>query len=474
MSRSVKIDLGKKTLLGIICLVIISYFVLSSFSVINYTETIEAAIEAEGGSVSVEIISRRNELFSNIADEGSPTTAALIYEQSAAGFSNQTTHEKAGVGKPDFDTVKSTLSPTRNFTPTRSPATFSPTESINKAENKALEEWLKLYNKVSKHHQIGFFETREEQYNKFQNNHEWMDLYENTKKNLNLHWVKDSKFCSDPTRKLMACSPHNYTFNVSKFYDSITACDLLQRLEIRKVLFLGDSFLRHFFGAFKIILSNNVLYGAVSDSPDATSNPITQSCMRDEGEGQFSEKLCRDQVLTPGIHCKGTSFQVDSSIEFTMSGTLRQNVHSNYDLIVWGIGNHPFENYGLVNYEAFRKILFPRTCPYNTSARWVEKNTKYPRTFWLPPHMYLSNVFTGRETRNNRRNFAMDTSLSIQEICGIPSLLETFYMTDSLVHTEIEELSKDLQYLTYDSYHWKRVVNVLKVQLLFNTLSREI
>ena len=283
-------------------------------------------------------------------------------------------------------------------------------------------------------------------------------------------WVQDQTWCSSTLFSKYHCTPSRYRYSpLDVLFDMNSSCALFQRLNITRVLSIGDSYLRHFHVALKLVLSNDYVTGGTNGQP-------VPSCLVDDGQGQFAEKDCRGYVATSGTFCEERlTVDVHASEHPNFDAQQTQE----YDLIVWGHGNHvyfndpsqpkldkecfnPLGRTGTMDWEYHKTNVFPAACG------WHKQGNYKARIFWFPPHQTLRDE-GGEDCPKNRRRFAQETATTVKDICGVETFMEQFTLTDELVFWGVKE---ELDQLTYDKYHWSRVVNLVKVQTFLHYLNR--
>ena len=235
-----------------------------------------------------------------------------------------------------------------------------------------------------------------------------------------------------------------------------------RRAVSRRILFIGDSYIRHAFSAFLSTLSTDYEFGGLAD--EAHTYP---HCA---GEGQYNVR-CHGLVPENATLCNGSVF---AELRYG-AWPIWTERDTRYDTLVWGAGNHPPNlDYVLrpgVNNASYivHAIVEPtcsRTGKYHIS--WLPKHdaASSPRVFWLATHCRLDIKFPDEvEDRILSYNHAM--SRALDDLCGVPTI-DTLDMTCALVH----QLPVDAANMTWDSAHWARAVNLLKAQRLLWEITR--
>ena len=79
----------------------------------------------------------------------------------------------------------------------------------------------------------------------------------------------------------MSCTPSGYGYCpiINKYIDKNEACEEIKQRNLRKLCFIGDSYMRHTYEGMLLILSGDYEYGAM----DITGRNLAMC----EGDGQF-------------------------------------------------------------------------------------------------------------------------------------------------------------------------------------------
>lgn len=249
--------------------------------------------------------------------------------------------------------------------------------------------------------------------------------------------------------------------------DTEHACAHLDAAGIHSIAFLGDSFMRHAFEAFIMILTGNYDSGALTEDARTSHH----ECF---GEAQFEEKNCRQFVQFTFHNLCGGRVQV-AQLHYG-AWTELNNGYAGYDVILWSGGAHPVngdENrFGIHNAQAVANFYFDRACRnphYKASFLPSPASPTKPRVFWILQHqrLFLTSKW-GDETEELVQRYNQEASKLIKDMCNIPSI-DTYSFTHQLVHMLPEEAEK----LTWDKVHWARSVNLVKVQLILHTITQK-
>jgi len=216
----------------------------------------------------------------------------------------------------------------------------------------------------------------------------------------------------------------------------------------KSILFVGDSFERHAYVAFVLWLSNNTNTGALKPQHDT-------KC---EGNGQFEEKVCRNQLAFQRHVC-GVSIALKYGAWPRPSvADLRQ-----YDHIIWGGGNHPVDGdyvkrKGVNDAQTVNNLILRPTCA-GDFRRWSQK------IIWLQPHRQLDPHY-GLQCRAQVGRYNTEMPNFLLKTCGIDKIVSVWNATDSLVGHHKREAS----YMTWDGMHWGMRVNMLKAYKVFDAM----
>jgi hypothetical protein len=273
-------------------------------------------------------------------------------------------------------------------------------------------------------------------------------------------WQPSPALCSGAMAPF--CSPAHWTWNDDReVIVPADACALLQRIRISRsssgitrVLFVGDSNVRHAYQAFAMSLSGDYERGGVR--PDAP-----QRC---SGNGQFEQMPCRREVSSFDA-CGGS---VRLELEW------RQNDHwymlhpeshspSRADVIVWyTVPPHSpvlggdiahgraRKHYGNCSASALETVVLSRVCTPDVLQQ-------FPPVFVISPHLPLHDTDPSTLEAYSRRAAQM-----LRSKCGFVPV-DVYTLTSTLVRTLPRE---EANALTHDGGHWSRAVSLWKAQML--------
>jgi len=234
---------------------------------------------------------------------------------------------------------------------------------------------------------------------------------------------------------------------------------------VKKILFYGDSYMRHIYAAMLITLSGNYASGSLKDP---TSAPECRY------RSLFDEKKCNYWNLNHVGWVCGGRILLDPILQGLDLGECEKETGT---VNLWSFGNHPFKVHGLragVNDPLVYQSEF-QSAPCPALKNWA---SLYPDpsasdvgskcvTFWLPTHQRLAAHWPD-EKQDKVRNYnqQMRGYFENPDNCGPVSYVDIFNMTDGLVQLG-EGVTGDL---SSDSVHWGFEINLIKAQLLLNGL----
>lgn len=232
--------------------------------------------------------------------------------------------------------------------------------------------------------------------------------------------------------------------------DQRHACSLLQN---KRLLFCGDSYVRHAYEGLALILTGDYSNGAIPHDPECAD------------EAQFEEKVCRLRVPHQ-IHACG----VELHLRYDAWCEISPVDATHYDAIIWGFGNHPVNGdygtfYGVHDAAVVRSSKLERLC----NAADFRASTG-PKTVFLNNHCRQDDALMHQQhphsTNARVRQFVLSTTAHLHDICNITRYIDTYNMTRQLI--DLDPIGARL--LTYDGVHWGRLVNVVKGWMLADTL----
>ena len=276
-------------------------------------------------------------------------------------------------------------------------------------------------------------------------------------------WLPSPVFCSGPMSSY--CSPASWTWSDNREVISpAEACGLLLRISssnrnnITRVLFVGDSNVRHAYQAFAMSLNGDYERGSVR--PDAP-----QRCT---GNGQFEQAPCRREV--PSFDACGGSVRLD--LEWRQNDhwyMLHPDLHSRSraDVIVWYtvpphspalggdiVHGRARKHYGNCSASALENVVLSRVCTPETLRQ-------LPPVLVLSPHLPLHDTDPITLEAFSRRAAQM-----LRDQCNFVPV-DVYTLTAALVRELPREESNSL---THDGGHWSRAVSLWKAQMLLRAL----
>lgn len=276
-------------------------------------------------------------------------------------------------------------------------------------------------------------------------------------------WLPSPVFCSGPMSSY--CSPASWTWSDNREVMSpAEACGLLLRISssnrnnITRVLFVGDSNVRHAYQAFAMSLNGDYERGSVR--PDAP-----QRCT---GNGQFEQAPCRREV--PSFDACGGSVRLD--LEWRQNDhwyMLHPDLHSRSraDVIVWYtvpphspalggdiVHGRARKHYGNCSASALENVVLSRVCTPETLRQ-------LPPVLVLSPHLPLHDTDPITLEAYSRRAAQM-----LRDQCNFVPV-DVYTLTAALVR---ELPREEANALTHDGGHWSRAVSLWKAQMLLRAL----
>ena len=283
----------------------------------------------------------------------------------------------------------------------------------------------------------------------------------------NLTWRFSPTLCAQRPFSY-ACSPRKFSFldNCTlRFFSRDEACNVLAQSAVRRVEYVGDSFVRQSYQALLMVLSGDYERGGVANAT------APAECA---GNYQFF-KPCREHVPMHETRCDG---RVALTLRYN-SWPIVGPYDTLFDLVVWGSGNHPvvhdLSRTGINDAATVIGTKFKLVC--TGDMWWVMRNAnlsngrtvRVPRIFWQVPHV-RPNLTHQDEAPARMDNYSAVTSAYLHSSCGGMPTLDVRFFTHRMVATLSAE---ELDELHLDEAHWLRAVNVIKAQLLLNRLATE-
>jgi hypothetical protein len=266
--------------------------------------------------------------------------------------------------------------------------------------------------------------------------------------------------------KQWTCTPGGLVWkqktNPYKLYNNITACDALVKKGVKKILFHGDSYLRHVYAGMLITLNGNYESGSMKDPASDTSCRYHQL---------FNEKRCNYYNLNHyGLVCDGQVL-----LDPLLTGFNERDCQAPGTVSLWSFGNHPLGNhrYGVNDPEAYQNFFNRENCPPMLANK--DKYTgefgpdKSCSVWWVSTHQRVQQHFPDEAPDVVQKyNLAMRDYFDAGK-CGNVNYIDVFNMTDSVTMQHNEEAHK----LTWDKVHWSYEINLIKAQIILNALLSE-
>lgn len=283
------------------------------------------------------------------------------------------------------------------------------------------------------------------------------------------YWFRDPATCSTyPANMTCTASGQVWKADGCVLETSSVACARLIDANIRKLLFIGDSYVRHAYEGMLLMLSGDFSKGALI--PGTTDE--YPDCLDD---GQFEELKCRHHVKTNDTLCGGL---VTVALKYGAAPAPDEG-DSEWDAIVWGVGNHLVDgNYttrlGINDAAAYSEHMFQKLCHRDTGLSYLRHHDRRehrlhalnaPKVFWLTSHSRPAARFTDEDDGTVYR-YVVESSRHLWHFCGI-SAIDTYTLTSNLVRFFPEEAKQ----LSWDGTHWSRAINLLKAVLVLHAVS---
>jgi hypothetical protein len=239
------------------------------------------------------------------------------------------------------------------------------------------------------------------------------------------------------------CTPsHRRWLTNSTLYFEKDACEVLTKKGIKRIIMMGDSFMRHMYEALIMTVTGNY-----RDSPLIRSD---KSC---EYHMLFCEKRCSTTMLLGEKLICDDKISVHASIfSYSLPGPRTAG-----DLIFFSEGNHARNGDMRVanNFTAYKDHFL-----YGDSLCSMAGPPSI--TTWVSTHarMAPTHEFETSERVRNFNDGMKDFILSGR--CGPIDYIDVYNMTNELIsHHEA-----DAAYMTFDKAHWGMEVNLVKIQIL--------
>lgn len=289
--------------------------------------------------------------------------------------------------------------------------------------------------------------------------------------------------------ELHLCTHLNETFYLkgetgsggeSPFFDREKGCALLEREGIRKIYFVGDSYMRHIYQAMMITLSGDFEQGSVPAHIREHEKYNKMDCAYHR---QFIAKNCSDEDrFRPTFVCpenSGGSVEMIPYKEFYYSMENLNHCRDDAEgtVTLWTGGNHAIGRgrNTVNNYETYQWKYNETICPVNRKISPHIKGAGPAGSFkqrcslwWVSTHYRLHAYFREEiPLRVIEFNEYMRMFMEDGHDCGNVNYIDVYNMTEKLA----TNVTHDAKPLSYDSVHWSMEVNLMKVQLLLHAFA---
>ena len=261
------------------------------------------------------------------------------------------------------------------------------------------------------------------------------------------------------------CTPSRRMWETnSTLYFSNDACELLTNKGIKRLHFIGDSYIRHIFQALILTLTGNYRNSTLI-RPD-------KSC---EFHSLFDESYCsRDLSVKSKNVCNGR-------VSLIYHNNPNQKCIKG-DVYLWSEGNHRVNpsvsnRYGINNASAYSAHYLNDS--YKNS--WRDGHKPHPLcpqaketysicpTYWISTHARISARYEDeKEQRTDAFNREMRTFMESNK-CGPMGYLDVYNMTRSLV----QDFPDDAKLMSFDGMHWGMEVNLVKAQIFLYQIEKD-
>jgi hypothetical protein len=277
------------------------------------------------------------------------------------------------------------------------------------------------------------------------------------------HWLPSQAFCSGGFAAY--CSPASWSWHDHReVIAPADACAVLQRIRsgssdnIVRLLFVGDSNMRHAYQAFAMSLNGDYERGGVRPS-------APERCT---GNGQFEQMPCRREV--PSFDACGGSVRLE--LEWRQNDhwyMLQPETHtrSRADVIIWYtvpphspalggdiVHGRARKHYGNCSASALEIVVLSRVCT-------PEVLRLLPPVLVISPHLPLHDT-----EPSTLEAFSQRSAQMLRDKCGFVPV-DVFTFTSALVRSLPRE---EANALTHDGGHWSRAVSLWKAQMLLRQL----
>ncbi len=294
-------------------------------------------------------------------------------------------------------------------------------------------------------------------------------------------WSK-SKDPDRECKQLHLCTPKNMTYYLNDrpmgFYDSESACAMLEREGIKKIFFVGDSYMRQIFQSFVITLTGDYKEGSVPLYFRGKKHRT--HC---QWQTQFTHRNCSDEEggFPPREACVNNPSGPIKLIQYKEYYYSMENLdhcknEKNATITLWSEGNHPVgkPRQSVNNYESYQAKYMNDFCPVNKRERPFVPGAgtgphgafSGPCSIWWVSTHYRLKAYWPQEIpmRVDEFNQYMRMFFEDGKSCGDIHYIDVYNMTMQLATTP--KLQPAL--LSYDEVHWNMEVNLIKTQLLLS------
>lgn len=276
-------------------------------------------------------------------------------------------------------------------------------------------------------------------------------------------WEKPEK--TENSCRHFSCTPSGLTWmqktNPLQLYSNTSACDALVAKGVKKILFYGDSYLRHIYAAMLITLNGNYESGSMKD-------PKADTYCR--YHNLFNEKRCNYYNLNHyGLVCDGRIL-LDPLLIGYNDAACKQETGT---VALWSFGNHPLgkSRYGVNDPAAYKEFFEKdRICPLmrekvNTYSGAISNQDKCS-VWWISTHYRYQQHFPDESPERVKGYNEEMRQYFDSGGCGNVNYIDVFNMTARITVDHRDEADK----LTWDKVHWGYEINLMKAQIILNAL----
>jgi hypothetical protein len=272
------------------------------------------------------------------------------------------------------------------------------------------------------------------------------------------------------------CTRNNLTW-IPKYHNVIfdhkTACKALIDKGIKKILFYGDSFMRHIYGGMLISLNGDYKGGSLANL--TTSSECAY-------HNQF-EKRCVHALNHYGSVCDGKVHLDPLLTESDFRFSALNDCSSKGTVALWSFGNHKLgsNRYGVNNATAHSEIFTKEPCPKIKERDQLKlekeklilerdhvkrEEVNNCSIWWVSTH-YRMKAWFGDESPEIIKDYNIGMRKFMDSgQCGEVNYIDVYNMTARLILNHPDEGS----HMTFDKVHWGIEVNLLKAQIILNAL----